>query len=297
MISNYSHPPLGSFTANLRDLDKEKVASSEIMFMPWGQDMLWVNGKSLIIRNTGPEHAEIFNAQLQRFRRDAAEGKCLRPFIDINHDEKTDAGEPIEAWWAGRNGIRMAVNWAQPINAAIVRGEFTSFSPELLIDTVHGGVVTLFGISARVGGLLRSNVRPGFSRIQPIKPITKRQDAILKHARFVDLLLARDPEQETLIAEISKLRAERPDLGPAYDFIEGVKREQAEVATIRQQTQQSQLAEKARIQMQEKAAQFIRLVGLRAKQFRGDPFPSVKAADSVAQEFPDLHAAFEALKP
>ena len=114
------------------------------------------------------QHAQAFNAQLQRLRSLAAAGQGDAPFIDFDHEDGRAAGRPTEFYYGGEDpktgGIRLKGIWTASGKAA-VKGpapEFTRFSPEWYFNDDHEPI----GIGVNLGGLVN---KAAFKTIASVK--------------------------------------------------------------------------------------------------------------------------------
>lgn len=112
------------------------------------------------------QHAQAFNAQLQRLRSLAAAGQGDEPFIDFDHEDGRASGRPTEMYWGGEDpksgGIRVKGKWTPSGKAAVQGKEFTRFSPEWYFNDDHEPIA----IGANLGGLVN---KAAFKTIASVK--------------------------------------------------------------------------------------------------------------------------------
>jgi hypothetical protein len=114
------------------------------------------------------QHAQAFNAQLQRLRNLAAAGQGDAPFIDFDHQDGRASGRPTEMYWGGEDpkagGIRLKGKWTASGKASVTgpAPEFTRFSPEWYFNDDHEPIA----IGANLGGLVN---KAAFKNIASVK--------------------------------------------------------------------------------------------------------------------------------
>ena len=285
---------LESGAATLLAWERILVGPSEIQIIPPGLSVVVEQGRTILLRNNSSLLSEVLAASVKRTNAAAASGKGDPANIDLSHDGASRAGLVHEIYWSGpTRGTYAAVSWAEPINRAIISGELVAFSVSLL--THEGQVIGFMGPT--VGGLLRRTEWPRLSRMEPVRAISKRRNALRQHSRFVDLLLARGATDETVRDEVVALRAERPDLAPGYDVVEAFKAEIAVAEAIRARVAERENAARERTAIEEKGAQFVRLLGERVKccAVAGSQYPFLAAAEIVRRDYPDLALSYDSL--
>jgi hypothetical protein len=101
-----------------------------------------------------PQHAEMFDAMLQKMLSDAAAGNGDVPFIDFNHEDGAASGRPTKFYWGGDDpqtgGIRLKGKWTGSGKAAVQGKDFTRFSPEWFFGANNEPLA----IGANLGGLV-----------------------------------------------------------------------------------------------------------------------------------------------
>jgi hypothetical protein len=139
----------------------------EIQWMPPGTHTVWPDGfeEAFPVEVTAAI-AEKANGQLQEQRRLAASGKGNWPYIDFNHEDREQSGEPVRIFWGGEDprsgGIRMEVNWSGSGERAVRSRDFRSFSPSW---RMHKDTHAFLGVGLNMGGLVN---RSAFKTIQAV---------------------------------------------------------------------------------------------------------------------------------
>jgi hypothetical protein len=215
-----------SFAASCADLANEKCAPPSIVWMPKGVHCIYPNGSpGLIVWQVKPHMALIANRHLQELRAKAARGETPTPFIDLNHDLVTVAGEVTEFFWDPAWGIRASVNWTPAGESAVVSGRFASFSPHW----INAGERFL-GLRANLGGLLDENTPPAFKLLRQRVLATTKLKALRARAerflRAVDGRAGEIPDTEfATMAAFEQVKSEQPALYAAYALREALNAE------------------------------------------------------------------------
>lgn len=147
--------------------DAASTLPDHIQWMPPGKHTIWPeNSEEPYTVDITEEIAAKANAQLQEMRQVAARGEGNFPYIDFNHEDREQSGEPLEFFWGGdhpkEGGVRMRVRWSDP-GAQGIRGRaFRSFSPSWVM---RGTTHQFLGVGLNVGGLVN---RSAFQAIQAV---------------------------------------------------------------------------------------------------------------------------------
>jgi hypothetical protein len=129
--------------------------------------MVWPDGfeKPFAVEVTSAI-ADVANAQLQEQRRLAASGKGNWPYIDFNHEDREQSGEPLRIFWGGEDpragGVRMELTWSGSGERAVRARDFRSFSPSWRL---HKETHAFLGVGLNLGGLVN---RSAFKAIQAV---------------------------------------------------------------------------------------------------------------------------------
>lgn len=143
----------------------------DIQWMPPGEQapIVHVAGEPRELNfSVKAQHAQAFDAMLQRLRSLAAAGAGDVPYIDFDHADGAASGRPSQFYWGGedpkKGGIRLKGKWTASGKAAVTGDapEFTRFSPEWYFDEADEPLA----IGVNLGGLVN---RAAFKTIASVK--------------------------------------------------------------------------------------------------------------------------------
>lgn len=176
-------------------LDAQAGTDFDIQWMPPGEQtpVAHVNGEAREMKfSVKPNHAQAFDAMLQRLRSLAAAGQGDLPFIDFNHEDGAASGRPTQFYWGGddpkKGGIRLKGKWTASGKAAVSGDapEFTRFSPEWYFDDNDEPLaigVNLGGLVNRAAFKTIASVKAGAANQQQKSKMTKEEmQALLTEA-------------------------------------------------------------------------------------------------------------------
>lgn len=141
---------------------------TEIQFMPPGVHRICplIGGEATPITiKVDKALADRLNAELQKMRNDAMDGKGDLPFFDFNHEDSEAAAEVTELYWKGDElggGIWARVKWTEAGKVAVLGKSYRRFSPQWTLNPLTHEVV---GIPVNLGGLVN---RAAFKTIRPV---------------------------------------------------------------------------------------------------------------------------------
>jgi hypothetical protein len=187
----------------------------DIQWMPPGVHEVWPDGfESPVTVNVQPEVARIANTQLQELRRVAAAGGGSWPFMDFNHEDGEQSGEPLEFFWGGNDpktgGVRLRVSWSHAGEQAIKGRSWRSFSPSW---RMHKKNNAFLGIGLNVGGLVN---RPAFKSIQIAAKGRAEQFGQIGHEIFARAAHLARKESLSCQAAFNRVAGENPRIWENY---------------------------------------------------------------------------------